>query len=70
MGLFDELKGLAGAAEKALQENPDQVKSALGKLAEVVDQETGGSHHDQIEKAQEKAAAYIDKQADSQHRSS
>ncbi len=63
MGMFDELKGMEAAAEKALSEHPDQVKAALGKLEEVVDKQTGGSHHDQIVNAGQKATEYIDKQA-------
>ena len=63
MGLFDELKGMADAAENALSEHPDQVKAALAKLEDVVDNQTGGSHHDQIAAAGKKAEDYIDKQA-------
>lgn len=63
MGLFDELKDMAGAAEKALAEHPDQVKAALAKLEGVIDEQTGGSHHDQIAQAGAKAEQYIDKQA-------
>ena len=63
MGLFDELKGMAEAAEEAAAEHPDQVKSALQGLEGVVDKETGGTHHDQIVGAGAKAEEYIDKQA-------
>ena len=63
MGLFDEIKGLADAAEKAAAEHPDQVKAALGKLGDAIDSQTGGSHHDQIASASAKAEAYIDKNA-------
>ena len=63
MGVFDELKGMADAAEKALGEHPDQVKAALSKLEDVIDKQTGGSHHDQIAAASAKADAYIDKQS-------
>lgn len=63
MGLFDELKGMAGAAEKALSEHPNQVKAALSKLEDVIDEQTGGSHHDQIAAAGARAEQYIDQQA-------
>jgi len=63
MGLFDELRDMAGAVEKAASEHPDQVKAALAKLEGVVDDQTGGSHHDQIAKASVKANEYIDKKA-------
>lgn len=60
MGLFDELKDMAGAVEKAASEHPDQVKAALAKLEGVIDEQTGGSYHDQIAKAGAKADAYLD----------
>ena len=63
MGLFDELKDTAGAVEKAASEHPDQVKAALAKLEGVIDDQTGGSHHDQIAKAGAKAEEYVDKNA-------
>lgn len=63
MGLFDELKGMAEAAEQVAAEHPDQVKSALQGLENVVDKQTGGTHHDQIAGAAAKAEEYIDKQA-------
>ncbi len=64
MGLFDELKGMAQAAEKAAEEHPEAVKSPLGELREeVVDTKTGGAHHDQVAAAEEKAATYIDEHA-------
>ncbi|GAC1441574.1 MAG: hypothetical protein NVSMB55_09760 [Mycobacteriales bacterium] len=61
MGLFDELKDMAGAVEKAASEHPDEVKAALAKLEGVIDEQTGGSHHDQIAQAGAKAQEYIDK---------
>lgn len=63
MSLFDNMKDMAEAAEKAAAEHPDEVKSALSKLEEVVDEKTGGQHHDQIAQAREKAEAFIDEQS-------
>jgi ElaB/YqjD/DUF883 family membrane-anchored ribosome-binding protein len=63
MGLFDEMKDMADAAQKAAAEHPDEVKSALSKLEEVVDDKTGGQHHDQIAQAKAKAEAYIDERS-------
>ncbi len=63
MGLFDQMKDMAGAAEKAAAEHPDEVKSALGKLEDVVDEKTGGGHHDQIAQARAKAEEFIDDRA-------
>lgn len=63
MGLFDELKDMAGAVEQAASEHPDQVKAALAKLEGVIDEQTGSSHHDQIASAGAKAEAYLDSKA-------
>jgi len=61
MALIDQLKGLLGTAKKAAADHPDQVKSALAKVEDAVDKQTGGSHHDQIVKAGGKAEQYLDK---------
>ncbi len=60
--LFDELKDMAGP-EKALSEHPDEVKKALAKLEGVVDEQTGGTCHDQIVAAGSKASDYVDMRA-------
>ncbi len=54
---------MAAEAEKVLSEHPDDVKKALAKLEGVVDEQTGGSHRDQIAAAGSKASDYVDKQA-------
>jgi ElaB/YqjD/DUF883 family membrane-anchored ribosome-binding protein len=51
------------AAEKAAADHPDEVKSALGKLEDVVDEKTGGAHHDQIAQARAKAEQFIDERS-------
>ncbi len=61
MALFDQLKGLLGTAKKAAADHPDQVKSALAKVEDAVDKQTGGTHHAQIVKAGDKAEEYLDK---------
>jgi ElaB/YqjD/DUF883 family membrane-anchored ribosome-binding protein len=66
MSLFDNMKDMAEAAQKAAAEHPDEVKSALSKLEEVVDDRTGGEHHDQIAQAAAKAEAFIDEQSSKQ----
>ena len=43
MALFDQLKGLIGTAKKAAADHPDQVKSALAKVEDAVDKQTGGT---------------------------
>ena len=61
MGVFDKVKALEAEAEKAAAEHPDQVKAALAKLEGAADDRTGGTHHDQIAQAGEKAQAYRDR---------
>ncbi len=61
MGLFDNLKHIEKAAEEAVGAHPDQVKEGLAKLGQTLDHETGGSHHDQIAKAEQQAAGYIER---------
>lgn len=46
--LFDKAKNL-------LEENADKVDGAVDKLAEVVDEKTGGRHKDQIGKGADQA---------------
>ena len=50
--LFDKAKNL-------LEEHADKVDGAVDKLAEVVDEKTGGKHADQIEKGAEQAKSAI-----------
>ncbi len=59
MGLFDKMKDLEKSAEDLATAHPDQVKAGLAKLGNVVDQETGGRHHDQIAKAERQAADHL-----------
>ncbi len=46
--LFDKAKNL-------LEENQDKVEGAVDKLAEVVDEKTGGKHKAKIEKGADQA---------------
>ena len=46
--LFDKAKNL-------LEENAEKVDDAVDKIAEVVDEKTGGKHKDQIAQGAEKA---------------
>ena len=52
MGLFDKVKKLA-------DEHADKVEDAIDKVAEVVDEKTGGKHTDKIEKGVETAKGLI-----------
>ena len=57
MGLLDKVKGLIG-------KNEEKVDDAIDKVAEVVDDKTGGKHHDKIEGAADKAHEVVDKLGD------
>ena len=52
MGMFDKIKDLA-------DEHADKVESAIDKVADVVDDKTGGKYSDQIETGVEKAKEFI-----------
>ena len=52
MGLFDKVKNLAG-------QHADKVEGALDKMAEVVDERTGGKYADQIDKGVEAAKGFV-----------
>ena len=48
MGFLDKIKGMAG-------QHADKVEGAIDKVAEVVDDKTGGKYADQIDKGAEAA---------------
>ena len=52
MGLLDKAKALLGQHE-------EKVEGAIDKVAEVVDDKTGGKHTDQIEKGVDAAKDFI-----------
>jgi hypothetical protein len=52
MGLLDKAKALLGQHE-------EKVEGALDKVAEVVDDKTGGKHTDKIEKGVDAAKGFI-----------
>lgn len=57
MGLLDKAKNLIG-------KNEAKVDDAIDKVADVVDDKTGGKHHDKIEDAADKAKGLVDKLGD------
>lgn len=57
MGILDKVKGLVGKHE-------DKAKEGVDKVADVVDDKTGGKHTEKIEDAADKAKDAIDKLAD------
>ena len=52
MGFLDKAKDLLGQHE-------EKVESAIDKVAEVVDEKTGGKHTDKIEKGVDAANGFI-----------
>jgi hypothetical protein len=54
---MDKVKGL-------VKSNEEKVDDAIDKVADVVDDKTGGKHTDKIETAAEKAHEVVDKLAD------
>jgi hypothetical protein len=53
VGLFDKVKDLAG-------KHADKVEGAIDKVADVVDDKTGGKYADQIDKGAEAAKGFVD----------
>lgn len=54
MGFIDKIKG-------TVAKNADKADGAIDKVADVVDDKTGGKHTDKIEGAAEKAKGLVDK---------
>lgn len=59
MGFMDDAKNLAAQAQELAQAHPDQVKAALGKIEETVDDQTGHQHTDAIHNASAKAEGFL-----------
>ena len=57
MGLLDKAKDLLGKHE-------EKVESAIDKVAEVVDEKTGGKHTDKIDKGVEAAKNLVGDEGD------
>jgi ABC-type transporter Mla subunit MlaD len=57
VGLFDKAKELAG-------QHADKVGDAIDKVADVVDDKTGGKYADQIDKGAEAAKGFVDGDGD------
>jgi DNA-binding protein H-NS len=60
MGLADGLKGLTKKAEDAAVEHKDDIEQAVHKAEVAADQRTGGTYHEQIQKAGAKADTFIE----------
>ncbi|MGI8809403.1 MAG: antitoxin [Acidimicrobiales bacterium] len=57
MGLFDKARELAG-------EHADKVGDAIDKVAEVVDEKTGGKYADHIDQGAEAARGFVGDEGD------
>jgi uncharacterized protein YjbJ (UPF0337 family) len=55
-----DLDDLKDKAEGLIEDNPDKVKDAIGKVAEAVDDKTDGKHRDKIDDAVDKLEDAID----------
>ena len=53
MGLLDKIKGLAG-------QHADKVEGAIDKVADVVDEKTGGKYAEHIDKGADAAKGFVD----------
>jgi hypothetical protein len=53
VGFLDKVKGLAG-------QHAEKVEGAIDKVADVVDEKTGGKYADQIDKGAEAAKGFVD----------
>jgi uncharacterized protein YjbJ (UPF0337 family) len=60
MGFLDKAKNLAGKAQDLAAEHSDQVKAGLDKAEDLADKATKGKYSEQIEKAGDKAAGFVD----------
>jgi ABC-type transporter Mla subunit MlaD len=60
MGLADRLRQLTKQAKDTAAGHKDQLDQALRQAATTADQRTSGKYHDQIARAESKAAAYVD----------
>jgi hypothetical protein len=68
MGLFDKAKDLIeehqDEVKEFIEEHEDQVTEGVDRVAEFVDDKTGGKHSDKIDSATEKAKDAVAKLSD------
>ncbi len=61
MGFLDKFKK---QAENLAEEHGDKIEDGIEKVAEIVDDKTGGKHSDKIESGAEKAKDMVEKLGD------
>jgi len=57
MSFFDKAKA---AAQKAVHDHDDKIRTATEKTGKVIDEKTGGKHHDKIHKGTRKLHETLD----------
>ncbi|MBY9075904.1 antitoxin [Nocardioides sp. WL0053] len=57
MSFFDKAKA---AAQKAVHDHDDKIRTATEKTGKVIDEKTGGKHHDKIHKGTQKLHETLD----------
>lgn len=57
MSFFDKAKA---AAQKAVHDHGDKIRTASEKTGKVIDEKTGGKHHDKIHKGTQKLHETLD----------
>jgi hypothetical protein len=55
MSIVDKVKQMLG-------QNPDKAKKGTEKAGDMFDQRTGGKHSDKVDKTQDQAGRYIDRE--------
>lgn len=64
MGFLDKLKGMFGQGMEAASEHEDAIEDGIDKVADVVDDKTGGKYSDQIDTGADKAKDLVDGMGD------
>ena len=59
MGIFDEVKNLAVEGEQLAKQHPDQVKAALAKAEQAIDDQTGHKFSAQLQQGVAKADEFL-----------
>lgn len=60
MGVMDTIKGWFGMAKKRAAEHEDQVTAGIDKVADTVDDKTGGRYSEPIDQGAEKAKDFVE----------
>ena len=61
MGLIDDLKG---KAQGLIRGNEQAIKDGINKAGDFVDSKTGGKYAGHVDKVQDGASTFVDKNAD------